>query len=117
MFDILRKEGLEYVSQEDLKSMMAGILLSHPGLECLQETPEFQDRSAPHQQRPVCIGAFLRGAFLQAHRGHHTFAVRSDGQNWGPVSAGPVHAQMMGEGGRATSCVQEVRVCRGMQVC
>ena len=44
LYDILRKEGLDYVSQEDLKSMMAGILLSHPGLEFLQETPEFQDR-------------------------------------------------------------------------
>jgi len=44
MFDILRKEGCGYVTQADLKSMMAGILLSHPGLEFLQETPEFQDR-------------------------------------------------------------------------
>lgn len=44
MFDILRKEGCQYVTQADLKSMMAGILLSHPGLEFLQETPEFQDR-------------------------------------------------------------------------
>ena len=44
MFDILRKEGCNYVTQADLKSMMAGILLSHPGLEFLQETPEFQDR-------------------------------------------------------------------------
>lgn len=48
LFDILRKEGVDYVSQDDLKSMMAGILLSHPGLEFLQETPEFQDRCAPH---------------------------------------------------------------------
>ena len=46
MFDILRKEGCGYVTQADLKSMMAGILLSHPGLEFLQETPEFQDRCA-----------------------------------------------------------------------
>lgn len=46
LFDILRKEGVDYVSQDDLKSMMAGILLSHPGLEFLQETPEFQDRYA-----------------------------------------------------------------------
>ena len=44
LYDILRKEGADHVSQEDLKSMMAGILLSHPGLEFLQETPEFQDR-------------------------------------------------------------------------
>ena len=46
MFDILRKEGCWYVAPDDLKSMMAGILLSHPGLEFLQETPEFQDRCA-----------------------------------------------------------------------
>lgn len=44
MFDILRKEDCRYVAPDDLKSMMAGILLSHPGLEFLQETPEFQDR-------------------------------------------------------------------------
>ena len=31
--------------------MMAGILLSHPGLEFLQETPEFQDRYT----LPTCI--------------------------------------------------------------
>lgn len=46
MYDILRKEGRCYVAPDDLKSMMAGILLSHPGLEFLQETPEFQDRYA-----------------------------------------------------------------------
>lgn len=46
MFDILRKENCFYVAPDDLKSMMAGILLSHPGLEFLQETPEFQDRYA-----------------------------------------------------------------------
>ena len=46
MFDILRSEGRNYVVQGDLKSMLAGILLSHPGLEFLQDTPEFQDRYA-----------------------------------------------------------------------
>ena len=46
LYDILRKEDAQHVQQDDLKSMMAGILLSHPGLEFLQETPEFQDRCA-----------------------------------------------------------------------
>lgn len=46
MFDILRSEGRNCVVQGDLKSMLAGILLSHPGLEFLQDTPEFQDRYA-----------------------------------------------------------------------
>ena len=45
-FDILRKEGVNYLSHDDFKSMLAGILLSHPGLEFLTDTPEFQDRSA-----------------------------------------------------------------------
>ena len=54
MFDILRKENCRYICPEDLKSMMAGILLSHPGLEFLQETPEFQDRySLDHQVKNV----------------------------------------------------------------
>jgi EF-hand domain len=44
MFDILRKDNCNHISQDDLKSMLAGILLSHAGLEFLQETPEFQDR-------------------------------------------------------------------------
>ena len=46
MFDILRSEERSCVVQGDLKSMLAGILLSHPGLEFLQDTPEFQDRYA-----------------------------------------------------------------------
>jgi serine/threonine-protein phosphatase 2A regulatory subunit B'' len=44
LFDVLRKEGVDYVTQADLKQLLNGILLSHPGLEFLQETPEFQER-------------------------------------------------------------------------
>lgn len=44
MFDVLRDESRQYLVYDDLRSMMNGILLSHPGLEFLQETPEFQDR-------------------------------------------------------------------------
>ncbi len=44
MFDILRKEECQWVAQADLKSMLAGILLSHPGLEFLQ-VPTFM---SPH---------------------------------------------------------------------
>ena len=46
MYDILRAGDASHIAQADLKSMMAGILLSHPGLEFLQDTPEFQDRYA-----------------------------------------------------------------------
>ena len=33
-----------YVAPEDLRPLLAGILLSHPGLEFLHEAPEFQER-------------------------------------------------------------------------
>mmetsp|Transcript_5146 Transcript_5146/g.14795 ORF Transcript_5146/g.14795 Transcript_5146/m.14795 type:complete len:540 (-) Transcript_5146:595-2214(-) len=46
MMEVLAQKGASAVTQADLKSMMAGILLSHPGLEFLQDTPEFQDRYA-----------------------------------------------------------------------
>lgn len=46
LLEVLAQEGATAVTQADLKSMMAGILLSHPGLEFLQDTPEFQDRYA-----------------------------------------------------------------------
>ena len=39
MFEILRKDECQWVAQADLKSMLAGILLSHPGLEFLQVCP------------------------------------------------------------------------------
>lgn len=44
LFNVVRKEGSSCITQNDLKSMMVGLLRSHPGLEFLQETPEFQDR-------------------------------------------------------------------------
>ena len=44
LYSILRKEPNDYITQDDLKNMLTGILLAHPGLEFLQETPEFQDR-------------------------------------------------------------------------
>lgn len=44
LFDILRKDEEDHITQADLKQMLNGILLSHPGLEFLQETPEFQER-------------------------------------------------------------------------
>lgn len=46
LFDVLRSEDSDSVGQEELKTMLNGILLSHPGLEFLQETPEFQERCA-----------------------------------------------------------------------
>ncbi|KAL4853724.1 putative serine/threonine protein phosphatase 2A regulatory subunit B''gamma [Chlorella vulgaris] len=45
-FDILRQEHASAVVPEDLRPLLAGILLSHAGLEFLQEAPEFQERYA-----------------------------------------------------------------------
>lgn len=52
MFEILRGDDRRpFLVQEDFSSMMNGILLNHPGLEFLQETPEFQER---------CVGVCYR---------------------------------------------------------
>eukprot|EP00887_Chlorella_sp_A99_P001590 scaffold8.g1590.t1 len=40
------QEGANYVFEQDVRPVLAGILVSHPGLEFLQDAPEFQDRYA-----------------------------------------------------------------------
>ena len=46
MFKILAKPDSPYIINDDFKSMMRELLDTHPGLEFLQATPEFQDRYA-----------------------------------------------------------------------
>lgn len=46
MFKIIAKPGVDYMSNDDFKPIMRELLDSHPGLEFLQATPEFQDRYA-----------------------------------------------------------------------
>jgi serine/threonine-protein phosphatase 2A regulatory subunit B'' len=79
-FDILRQPNAQAVVPEDLRPLLAGILLSHPGLEFLQEAPEFQERYAEtvihrifyHNNRlgdgRISWREFRRGDVLQALR-------------------------------------------------
>ncbi|XP_051186468.1 probable serine/threonine protein phosphatase 2A regulatory subunit B''delta isoform X2 [Lolium perenne] len=46
IFEILRKPGCSYLTQEDFKPVLKELLATHPGLEFLQGTPEFQERYA-----------------------------------------------------------------------
>lgn len=48
------QEGSNHVTEQELRPVMAGILVSHPGLEFLQDAPEFQDRwvAGGHSTRP-----------------------------------------------------------------
>lgn len=46
IFKIFAKPGSEGITTDDLKPMMKILLETHPGLEFLQATPEFQDRYA-----------------------------------------------------------------------
>lgn len=43
-FTILAADGSDFILVDDLKPMMKVLLESHPGLEFLVSTPEFQDR-------------------------------------------------------------------------
>ena len=46
IFTIMAKPGSKYIVKDDFKPLMWVLLDSHPGLEFLQATPEFQDRYA-----------------------------------------------------------------------
>lgn len=46
MFKVLAKPDSEHLGSDDFKPIMRELLDTHPGLEFLQATPEFQDRYA-----------------------------------------------------------------------
>ncbi|ONK80515.1 uncharacterized protein A4U43_C01F18650 [Asparagus officinalis] len=46
IFTILKQPARKYLTQEDFKPVLRELLASHPGLEFLQNTPEFQERYA-----------------------------------------------------------------------
>ncbi|XP_058101572.1 serine/threonine protein phosphatase 2A regulatory subunit B''beta-like isoform X3 [Magnolia sinica] len=46
IFAILKQPDRKYLTQEDFKPVLRELLATHPGLEFLQSTPEFQERYA-----------------------------------------------------------------------
>ncbi|KAJ9540211.1 hypothetical protein OSB04_026717 [Centaurea solstitialis] len=46
IFTILKQPDLRYLTHEDFKPILRELLTTHPGLEFLQSTPEFQERYA-----------------------------------------------------------------------
>ncbi|KAL2555654.1 putative serine/threonine protein phosphatase 2A regulatory subunit B''gamma [Forsythia ovata] len=46
IYTILKQPDLKYLSQDDFKPVLRELLATHPGLEFLQSTPEFQERYA-----------------------------------------------------------------------
>ncbi|KAJ6842897.1 serine/threonine protein phosphatase 2A regulatory subunit B''beta-like [Iris pallida] len=46
IYTILKQPDHNYLTQEDFKPVLRELLASHPGLEFLQSTPEFQERYA-----------------------------------------------------------------------
>ncbi|XP_073001645.1 serine/threonine protein phosphatase 2A regulatory subunit B''beta-like [Typha latifolia] len=46
IFKILKRPDCNYITQEDFKPVLRELLATHPGLEFLQGTPEFQERYA-----------------------------------------------------------------------
>ncbi|KAJ0515810.1 putative EF-hand domain-containing protein [Helianthus annuus] len=46
IFMLLKQPDLRYLTQEDFKPILRELLTTHPGLEFLQSTPEFQERYA-----------------------------------------------------------------------
>lgn len=55
IYKILKQPDLKYLTQEDFKPVLKELLATHPGLEFLQSTPEFQERYGllPHSLRLI----------------------------------------------------------------
>jgi len=45
-FEVLRKDANQYIVYDDFKLVLQSLLDTHPGLEFLKDSPEFQDRYA-----------------------------------------------------------------------
>jgi len=43
-FEVLRRDGMGYLTHADVRPLLLEVLRSHPGLDFLREAPEFQDR-------------------------------------------------------------------------
>ncbi|CAN1292291.1 Serine/threonine protein phosphatase 2A regulatory subunit B''alpha [Linum perenne] len=46
VFEILKQSGCRYITKADFKPVLEELLCTHPGLEFLQGTPEFQEKYA-----------------------------------------------------------------------
>ncbi|KAM4108780.1 hypothetical protein ACB094_03G071100 [Castanea mollissima] len=46
MYTILKQPDIKFLTQDDFKPVLRELLATHPGLEFLQSTPEFQERYA-----------------------------------------------------------------------
>ncbi|CAA0808197.1 Probable serine/threonine protein phosphatase 2A regulatory subunit Bgamma [Striga hermonthica] len=46
IYTILKPQNVRHLAQDDFKSVLRELLATHPGLEFLQSTPEFQERYA-----------------------------------------------------------------------
>ncbi|CAL5215297.1 unnamed protein product [Lathyrus oleraceus] len=44
IYKILKQPQFNYLTQDDFKPILRELLATHPGLEFLQSTPEFQER-------------------------------------------------------------------------
>jgi len=66
-FECLRQPGSDHLTKEDFLPLLRAMLFLHPGLEFLQDTPEFQDRYAEtviyrlfHRANPLGNGRLTR---------------------------------------------------------
>jgi serine/threonine-protein phosphatase 2A regulatory subunit B'' len=44
IFKILKQKDQSFIVKDDFKPLLKELLATHPGLEFLQSTPEFQER-------------------------------------------------------------------------
>ncbi|EER00185.1 hypothetical protein Pmar_PMAR025811 [Perkinsus marinus ATCC 50983] len=58
-FNIVRKDTSDCIVKNDFREFVWVLLDTHPGLEFLQDTPEFQDRYTDTRSRPSLVDTWL----------------------------------------------------------
>ncbi|CAK9174367.1 unnamed protein product [Ilex paraguariensis] len=64
IFTILKQPDLKYLTQDDFKPVLRELLATHPGLEFLQSTPEFQERYGLREATSCTDCALSRASYL-----------------------------------------------------
>ncbi|TXG63851.1 hypothetical protein EZV62_010845 [Acer yangbiense] len=65
IYIILKQPGYEYLTQVDFKPLLRGLLDTHPGLEFLHSSPEFQERYGMFLINYILYSYYLVAALIQ----------------------------------------------------
>ncbi|XP_022771298.1 serine/threonine protein phosphatase 2A regulatory subunit B''alpha-like isoform X3 [Durio zibethinus] len=78
IFEILKRPGCKHLTQVDFKPVLRELLATHPGLEFLRNTPEFQDRYGTSHMNTFMLYTVSFGSWIRTTISSSTEKTLSD---------------------------------------